>query len=321
MALLDNGTQINTITPNFVKSCSLEVGPLSDLVGRWVTCVGLGNALTWPVGYVIIWIQVDGVQGYDEDQIALVISDLSNFVALVPIILGTLMISPIINVIKEKEIDALVMPWVNAQVAYLLTVWWATGTIEDGKVVAGKSYPSEYDEIITTKDAKTTDAFSSHVIHVRMRIAHTGEGINVMAQALHAEDGSLPQGLTIQNAYTELCSGSRNVTVVVRNSMAYPQTLRKKTPVARAVRVTWVLELPVHTDRMETSEEAHGPQAPKHTMKQRQEKLFEEIRSEWIGILATWAGGFCPVSLGWIPWCLLPRTQQTWLYPFNQTCD
>ena len=67
MALLDNGTQINTITPNFVKSHFLEVGPLSDLVGRWVTCVGLGNALTQAVGYIVIWIQVDRVQGYDED--------------------------------------------------------------------------------------------------------------------------------------------------------------------------------------------------------------------------------------------------------------
>ena len=73
MVLLNNGTQINTITPNFVKSHSLEVGPLSDLVGRLVTCVGLGNALTQPVSYIIIWIQVDGVQGYDEDQIILVI--------------------------------------------------------------------------------------------------------------------------------------------------------------------------------------------------------------------------------------------------------
>ena len=87
-----------------------------SLVWVWV------NALTQPVGYVIIWIQVDAVQGYDEDQIALVILDLSNFVAWVPIILGTPTISHIINMIKEKEIDALVMPWVNARVAYLLAV-------------------------------------------------------------------------------------------------------------------------------------------------------------------------------------------------------
>ena len=108
--------------------------------------MGLGNALTQPVGYVITWIQVDRVQGYDEDQIALVIPDLSNSVAWVPIILGTPMISHVINVIKERETDALAIPWVNAQVAYLLTVQWTTATIEDGKVVAGESDPSEYDE-------------------------------------------------------------------------------------------------------------------------------------------------------------------------------
>ena len=34
MALLDNGVQINTITPSFVKNHSLEVGPISDLVGQ-----------------------------------------------------------------------------------------------------------------------------------------------------------------------------------------------------------------------------------------------------------------------------------------------
>ena len=72
------------------------------------------------MGYVVVWFQVDGVQGYDEDQIALVILDLSNFVAWVPIILGTPMISHIMNMIKERELDALVTPWVNAWVAYLL---------------------------------------------------------------------------------------------------------------------------------------------------------------------------------------------------------
>ena len=115
---------------------------------------------------------MDGVQGYDEDQIALVILDLSNFVAQVPVILGIPMISCVINVISEKEVDALAILWVNAWVAYLLAVQWATATIEDGKAAAGKSDPSEYDEIVTTKDNETIDAFSSHVIHARMRTAH-----------------------------------------------------------------------------------------------------------------------------------------------------
>ena len=114
LALLSNGAQINTIMLSFVEDCSFEVGPLSDLVGRQVTCIGLENALTQPMGYIVILVQVDGVQGYDEDQIALVIPDLSTFAARVPVILGTPMISCIMNMIKEKEIDALATPWVNA---------------------------------------------------------------------------------------------------------------------------------------------------------------------------------------------------------------
>ena len=89
MALLDNGVQVNTITPRYVKEHSLPVGPITDLMGSKVACIGLGNAYTKPLGYVIIWVQVDRVRGYDKDQIALIISDFSNFVVRVPIILGT----------------------------------------------------------------------------------------------------------------------------------------------------------------------------------------------------------------------------------------
>ena len=89
MALLDNGEQVNTIMPRYVKEHSLPVGPITNLMGSKVTCVGLGNAYTRLLGYVVIRVQVDGVQGYDEDQIALVILDFSNFATRVPIILGT----------------------------------------------------------------------------------------------------------------------------------------------------------------------------------------------------------------------------------------
>ena len=34
MALLDNGMQINTIMPGYVENHSLNVRPISDLIGR-----------------------------------------------------------------------------------------------------------------------------------------------------------------------------------------------------------------------------------------------------------------------------------------------
>ena len=74
---------------------------------------------------------------------------------------------------------------------------------------------TEYDKVVTTKDTMMINIFLSCIIHARMRTAYTGAGLNAMTQALHAEDGSLPQGLTIQNAFTEICNGSMNVAVVV----------------------------------------------------------------------------------------------------------
>ena len=122
MALLDNGAQVNTITPKYVKEHSLPIGLITDPVGSKVACIGLGNAYTSPLGYVIIWVQVDAVQGYDEDQIALIILDFSNFAMRVPIILGTLTIGRVVNVMREAEMDTLAMPWVNARVAHLLAI-------------------------------------------------------------------------------------------------------------------------------------------------------------------------------------------------------
>ena len=144
MALLDNGVQINTIMPKYVSDHSLQMGLITDLLGAKVTCIGLGNVYTRPLGYIIIQVQVDGVQGYDKDQIALVILDLSNFEARVPVILGTPTISCISYVMKE-EINALAMPWANARVAYLLSVC-RMAAINIGDEIVEEPSSDDYDE-------------------------------------------------------------------------------------------------------------------------------------------------------------------------------
>ena len=121
------------------------------------------------------------------------------------------------------------------------------------------------------------DAFSSHVIPVKVEKAYMGEHINVMTQALQTEDSSLLQGLTMQNAYTELRKGSKNSVMVVRNSTAYPQTLEKKTPVVRVVAATALSELPAETRLQEGADEPQGPHTLKLTVRQRQRKLFKEL--------------------------------------------
>ena len=52
-------------------------------------------------------VQVEGVQGCNEDQVALVIPDPTDFGSRVLVTLDTLTINEIINMIKESEIDEL----------------------------------------------------------------------------------------------------------------------------------------------------------------------------------------------------------------------
>ena len=187
MTLLDNGAQINTITPKYISDHSLQVGPITNLIGTKVACMGLDNAYTRPLGYVVIQVQVDRVQGYDEDQIALIIPDFSNSVAWIPVILGTPTIIQVINVMKEAEVDALAMPCMNARVEHLLSVCRMM-TMEVGDGLKEEPDPDGYDQLMYAQNVETIEPFSSHIILVKAGRAYTG--INIMVQALQTEDGS-----------------------------------------------------------------------------------------------------------------------------------
>ena len=149
--------------------------------------------------------------------------------------------------------------------------------MEDDKVATKVLDPMGYNEIVTTKDSKMIDAFSSRIIHVRMKTAFTSVRLNVMTQALHAKEGSLLQGLMVQNAYTEMHNGSKSVAIMVRNGMAYPQTLKKKIPVARVVAANCMPDAHMWPGTIEALDGVQGIQTPKMTFEQRQEKLFEKL--------------------------------------------
>ena len=95
--------------------------------------------------------------------------------------------------------------------------------------------------------------------------------------------GPLPQGLMIQNTYTEMCNGSKNVAIIVRNSTAYPQTLKKIILVARVVAANWVPEPQVWPGMIDALDEAQVIQTQKLTAEQRQEKLFKKLDLSGLG--------------------------------------
>ena len=117
-----------------------------------------------------MWVQVDRVQGYDEDQIALVVPDESKFAEWIPIILGTPTISCVVNVMKEREIDALAMPLV----AHLFSAHRAMATVLEDQT-SESANPNGYDEVVFMRNTETIESFSSWVISVRPEKAYTGE--------------------------------------------------------------------------------------------------------------------------------------------------
>ena len=124
---------------------------------------------------------------------------------------------------------------------------------------------------------ETLEPFSSHVIPMKMAEAYLGERLNMMVQALHAQDGTLLPGLTMQNMYTELRKGSKKAVVVVQNHTAYPQTLQKKTPVARAMAIQPEPEIPEPGSLQVQDEVCPYPQTPKLTIRQRRGRLLDEL--------------------------------------------
>ena len=131
----------------------------------------------------MIQVQVNRVQGYDEHQISLVIPDLSNFMAQIPVILGMPTIGQVVNVMKEADMDALAMPWVNARVVHLLSVHRMM-PVEVGDGQKEKFDTNYDDQLMYTQNAETIEPFSSHIVPVKTGRAYVGEHINVMVQAL-----------------------------------------------------------------------------------------------------------------------------------------
>ena len=135
---------------------------------------------------------------------------------------------------------------------------------------------NDNDPLMYTQKAETIEPFSSHIVPVKTGKVYVGECINVMVQALWTQDGSLPQGLTVQYTYTELRKGSKKA-VVVQNNTMYLQTLWKKTPMARAVAALPVPEPPEGEKCQGKAGKFHESHTPELTVRQRHCKLFDEL--------------------------------------------
>ena len=141
-----------------------------------------------------------------------------------------------------------------------------------------EGYHTDVDSpLMYTQNTETLEPFSSHVIPMKTMKAYLGKCTNIMVQTLHAQDGTLLPGLTVQNTYTELRKGGRKAVVVVQNNTTYPQTLQKKTPMARAVS-TLPVPKPAEPESLHVEDDTCPDlPAPKLMVRQRHGKLFDEL--------------------------------------------
>ena len=111
---------MNLVTPEFVKNRGLEVGSIQDLNDHdgYIPLSGLGGKVTEPLGYVILRVQIPYVPSYDEDQVALVVSEDSNFLKRCQVILGTLTINRAVQAMKESEVENAPEAWRSAVHSY-----------------------------------------------------------------------------------------------------------------------------------------------------------------------------------------------------------
>ena len=120
--LLDNGAQLNFITPAYAQEQGMDIMSLDYLaeeIGGAIPLIrGLGGISVEPIGFIMMNVKVPGVMGYNEEEIAIVMDDpgMTEW----PVILGTPTLYQVMEVIKESEISKLAVPWAPSHISWLM---------------------------------------------------------------------------------------------------------------------------------------------------------------------------------------------------------
>ena len=120
--LLDNGSQLNFVTPTYAHERGMDILSLDTLAreigGQLPPIAVMGGGMIKPEGFVIMNVRVPCVKGYNEDQITIVLEDPE--MKDCPVVLGTPTLFRVMEVIKESEITELAVPWANSRLSWLM---------------------------------------------------------------------------------------------------------------------------------------------------------------------------------------------------------
>ena len=272
--LLDNGAQINFITPAYARKRGMDIMSLDCLAqeigGQIPPIAGIGGIMVELEGFIMMNVQVPCIKGYNEDQMAIVMEDpgLKDF----QVILGTATIYRVMEVIKESEISELAVPWASPRLSWLMRDVHAQMSQLVVNDVANKSVvPLSVDKVVQVSHKCKVPPFGHKVIHGSVSLVLQGYRMNVMTHGLEKRSPLLPLGIDVQSAYATLSTGSNRVAVVLRNNTCDWIEIRKGTPVARIVAANQVPRV-VDTISAERSKEQ-----PALTEAERQALLLDKL--------------------------------------------
>ena len=232
--LLDNGAQLNFITPAYAQEWGMDIMSLDYLaeeIGGAIPHIsGIGGISMEPVGFVMMNVKVPGITRYNKDQLAIVMDDPGMMEWLV--ILGTPTIYRVMEVIKESEIFKLAVPWASSRVSWLMrNVVAKLGQVMVNDIANKPIALLHVDEVVRVASKCTIPPFSHKAIHGKVNLILHGYKMNMMTHGLERRSPSLPLGIDVQMVYATLADGSNRITVVLRNYTQDWLEIKKGMPV------------------------------------------------------------------------------------------
>ena len=185
--LLDNGAQLNFITPAYAVERGMDIMSLDQLAqeigGQLPHIRGMGGNTVEPIGFVLMNVKVPCVRGYDEDQVTLVMDDPD--MSECPVILGTSTLYWVMEVIKESEISKLAVPWSSSQISWLMRDVMARLSQMVVNDMANKPIaPLDVDKVVRVTSKCTVPPFGHKVIHGKVNLVLHGCRLNMMTHGL-----------------------------------------------------------------------------------------------------------------------------------------
>ena len=184
--LLDNGAQLNFITPAYVVERGMDImsrDQLAQEIGGQLSHIrGMGGNTMEPIGFVLMNVKVPCVRGY-EDQVTLVMDDPD--MSECPVILGTSTLYWVIEVIKESEISKLAVPWSSSQISWLMRdVMARLGQVVVNDMANKPIAPLDVDKVVRVASKCTVPPFGHKVIHGKVNLVLHGCRLNMMTHGL-----------------------------------------------------------------------------------------------------------------------------------------